>query len=205
MKVHKVKAGEDMITIAQEYHIADWEALYNHTLNERLRKYRPNPMCLETGDVVLIPDLEPQILRLATNKIHTIEIQRPKRYFSTQLLGSENKPLSNIKYEFAMGEETIAGQTDSEGRIEEPMPVDCQSATLSIWPNPGDDRIKKTLPVQIGALDPTDTVTGMQQRLKNLGKYQGKVDGIFGPMTNSALNRTLDELVKPETEELHST
>jgi len=135
----------------------------------------------------------------------TIEIQRPKRYFSTQLFGPNNKPLSDIKYELNLGQETIAGQTDGEGRIHEPIPVDCQSATLSIWPNSDDNRIKKTLPVQIGALDPADTVTGMQQRLKNIGLYQGQVDGEMGPMTHSALKRVLNEPEKPETKELHST
>jgi len=42
MKIHKVKTGENMIGIASQYGISDWESLYHHSANQRLKHYRPD-------------------------------------------------------------------------------------------------------------------------------------------------------------------
>jgi N-acetylmuramoyl-L-alanine amidase len=47
----------------------------------------------------------------------------------------------------------------------------------------------ETFTFQLGGLDPIDSPTGVQHRLRNLGLYDGAIDGVAGPMTRSALRK----------------
>jgi len=112
MKIHEVQPGEDMITIATKFGIVDWQSIYNHKFNSRLKEFRPDPMCLTPGDIVIIPDLNPVSYVFGTNRSHTIQVTVPVSYFCMQLIGEGDKPLANVEYELDVGDQVIK---DREG------------------------------------------------------------------------------------------
>ncbi len=59
MKIHIVKAGESLSSIARQYGFLDWRPVYNHGSNATLRGLRPNPSLIRPGDQVAIPDPPP--------------------------------------------------------------------------------------------------------------------------------------------------
>jgi N-acetylmuramoyl-L-alanine amidase len=61
--------------------------------------------------------------------------------------------------------------------------------------------------LEIGHLDPVEALTGVQERLANLGFNPGPIDGIRGPLTNFAVRRfqqahglAVDEIPGPQTQ-----
>jgi peptidoglycan hydrolase-like protein with peptidoglycan-binding domain len=68
----------------------------------------------------------------------------------------------------------------------------------------------------LGALEPADSLAGIQARLNNLGFEAGPVDGIMGPKTRRGLNafrrahempesNSLDETTQKKIVDLHGT
>jgi N-acetylmuramoyl-L-alanine amidase len=63
------------------------------------------------------------------------------------------------------------------------IPPTARSGTLILRPA-GQER---EIPLAIGEIDPADTVSGAQGRLRDLGYNVGPIDGDLGPQTRTAL------------------
>jgi peptidoglycan hydrolase-like protein with peptidoglycan-binding domain len=87
--------------------------------------------------------------------------------------------------------------TDGEGALEIAIRPDAARA-LIILGDGTDDPIDLCL----GALDPADSVTGVQARLTNLGVDVGPVDGILGPLTTAGIAEFQRQRGLPETGEI---
>jgi hypothetical protein len=75
-------------------------------------------------------------------------------------------PRANVPFELIIDGKSIAGKTDGDGKIEQPIAPNARKATLILEPGtPGEQSIE----VALGALDPLDTIPGVKQRLANLG------------------------------------
>jgi len=95
----------------------------------------------------------------------------------------EAEPRANEAYVLKIDGETIEGSLDGDGLLD-----------VLISPTARDAKIKfetreAWLPLNLGALEPKDSLAGVQQRLNNLGFFCGRVDGKFGPKTHGALLR----------------
>lgn len=96
------------------------------------------------------------------------------------VLDLEHKPVSGVAYSFLVGEECVVdAKTDGNGIAEMPVPERVGSVRLVLpWGE---------FPVEIGELDPANTVRGIQQRLTNLGIPCGPIDGLYGPLTRGGI------------------
>lgn len=188
MQIHIVKQGEDVYSIAYEYKMAKWEDLYHHPLNKRLRETRQDPGLLYPGDVVYIPDLETIKYKLATNQKHHIVLPTKITKLVLRLLNEQGAPLQCKKYELSAGGKVVFGTTDGDGKLEEKIPVSINHATLKVWPN-DDQQDFWIYQLGLGQLDPTEEISGVQGRLRNLGQASGPLDGQFGPVTHTALQQ----------------
>jgi Putative peptidoglycan binding domain len=194
---HVVEQGECLSSIALDYGFKP-DTLWNHGDNADLKAARVDGNVLLPGDVVVIPDLRLRTMQGATDQSHKFKLLGVPAYLRLQLL-EEDEPRANAHYVLTIdGVKMSEGQTDGEGRIEEKIPPDAQAGTLTM--DDGD-----IIELQLGALDPHDTVTGLQGRLLNLGFDCGAVDGDYGDQTREAVSAFQRKYGLEETGDLDST
>ena len=184
---HTVQQGECLSSLADENRLPDWRTIYDHPENASFRKQHPNPNVIYPGDLVYIPDPDPEHFQKPTDKKHKFVVKRPeKTLLRIVLADADGKPYENSDYKLVIGEKTYEGKTGGSGMLEEEIDSRAQSGMLTVW-WPGELRRHSAWKLSIGHLDPVQWMTGIQARLNNLGYNSGPVDGIRGPITTAAV------------------
>lgn len=117
--------------------------------------------------------------RLATPQL---EVGRARLVSITlKMQDPEGQPLKDEPWTFAVAGVEITGKTAADGVVQVRVPSTATSATLNI--------AAQDIPVELAAIPPVTTPAGVQYRLRNLGYYQGNVDGVAGPQTRDAVAR----------------
>ena len=75
------------------------------------------------------------------------------------------------------------GSTDGDGFLIATIPPDAAIGEIRL----GEGEKEALVGVNLGCIDPPETITGIQARLNNLGYFCGNEDGVLGEMTRSAL------------------
>jgi len=202
MRNYKVQPGDCLATIASEFGFSDYHQIYDHPSNADFKKKRPNPFVIKAGDELAIPDKPtPTTYQCETGKEHVFTLARPETRISIYVRDG-HRPLANRDYIFTVGNVQSHGRTDAAGFVSQAVPAWATRAEL-YFPN-GDI----SFDVRIGALDPLIEVSGLQQRLENLGfasdDWSGFVlddDGAIGSATTEALRRfQLENQLEPTGE-----
>jgi hypothetical protein len=142
-----------------------WLDIWNHNNNRELREERGNPNILKSQDRLFIPDKEQYYKSCETGKCHTFTHKGVPFKIRVRLVYG-NETLSNVRYIARYDDDTKSkGFVDSDGCIE--LSFDSLVREAEIWLFMPSRTIK--FPVLIGRLDPTDSTSGVQQRLSNLG------------------------------------
>ena len=160
-----VDLGDSIPSIAHEAgHF--WETVWNYGANADLKAKRKNPNILNPGDVVTVPAIRVKSYSCGTDTRHSFKRKGVPAMMKMQLklLG---EPRANEEYTIILGDKTYRGTTDSDGNLEHPIPPNCKGGRIIL------DGGKEEYPVNIGHLNPIDTVSGQKQRLNNLGYYCG--------------------------------
>jgi hypothetical protein len=193
---HKVKQGDCIVSIAHKYGFCP-DTLWDHAKNAALRKKRENLNILHPGDTVFIPDKRPGTHDAATEQRHRFLKKIGPVKLRLRLL-HHGKPVANEAYVLKIEGRDVSGNTDADGYLEEIVPPDAKSAELSL----GEEN-PEILSLEIGSLDPSTEISGVQARLNNLGFDCGPVDGVAGPLTRggvSAFQETNELEVTGETD-----
>jgi N-acetylmuramoyl-L-alanine amidase len=159
-----VKEGDCILSIAQNYGFF-WQTLWNDPQNASLKARRVDPNVLYPGDVVHIRDKEVKLEARPTEATHKFVKKGVPAMLRLQMLDRSQQPRANLNYTLVIDGDSRTGTTDAEGRIEEPILPNAQSAQLTI--QDGDDAENYT--IALGSVDPVSADSGAQQRLKNLG------------------------------------
>ena len=165
MTTHTIKQGEHISKIALKYGFRDYRTVWNAPENSDLKKKRVNPNVLLPGDILYIPDLRTKTETRPTDKKHVFKVITPKLMLRLVVVDFDNQPLSNTKCELDVEGKKYPLISNSDGKIEQPIPIGAESARLSV------PSIEREWEVKIGHLDPHDEDTGWQQRLINMGYY----------------------------------
>ena len=205
MKPHIVSQGEDLVSIAQKYQIADWESLYNHTANKRLQRTRPNPFLLYPGDVVYIPESEPIMGKHSTDAVHKMTVTVPKVKIKLKFVEAGEFPLGGKSYELEVQGQKITGSLTGDGVLETQIPVSARTGVLTVIQDPADPDQNQVMNLNFSHQDPIDQVIGLQTVLKNLGFYHGKIDDDYGYFTRKAIIEFQQKNNLPADGELNST
>lgn len=160
---HRVRQGECIASIAHE-HGFHWETLWDHPENRALAQARRDPNCLAPGDEVVIPDREVKAVSVPTGASHRFRLRTTPVKLRLELL-RDGEPRSNEPYTLVVDGVDHQGTTDESGRLECWVAPGARQGSLVV----GGDEYE----VLLRHLDPGDTDTGIQQRLANLGLYDG--------------------------------
>jgi N-acetylmuramoyl-L-alanine amidase len=202
--LYTVKRGDCLSSIAAAHGFVRWQTIYEHEQNAGLRTRRPNPNVIHPGDQIFIPDLTPRKAPRPTGGTHFFKLKRKATRLRVVLRDDEGDPLSGKSYELQVVGRTFAGVTPASGLIEHPIDARERRAVLRVWmaERDGDALPDIEWEVEVGDLDPASEVTGVQERLKNLGFDCGDVDGIVGPRTRAALRAFQHAASLPRTSKI---
>jgi N-acetylmuramoyl-L-alanine amidase len=183
---HTVAQGECLASIARTYHSWDWRTIYNHANNSDFRQKRTNPNVIYPGDRIYIPDLNPVSKDAVTDTKHRYKLKWQPTSIWICLEDGKGTPFASKKYRLEIEGKIYEGTTGEDGSMRVEIPPTAASGELTVWMD--DDQYDDcTWRLKLGHLDPIKEVSGVQGRLNNLGCICGKVDGIVGPRTKSAV------------------
>lgn len=175
-----VKPGDCLSSIAYD-HGFFWETLWNDAANAALREVRQDPYVLLPGDRVTIPEKRRKDEDLAPEQRHRFKrLGTPETLVMTFRTGGQ--PRANQPYELYLDDKLAKSDvTDPNGRVELPIPPDAKEGRIR-FPQTGDEYV-----LDLGHLDPLTEVSGVQGRLRNLGLYEGPLDGQPSPELTAAV------------------
>ena len=155
-----------------------WKTIWDDGANSDLKSRRKDPNVLAAGDKVHIPEIVEKNETGATEKRHRFRRKGIPVKFRIRMLHL-GKPRKFEDFRLEIDGRIKKGKTDGDGWIEIPIPPDAQQGRLIM----GDEEYQ----LDMGHLDPADSIKGAQQRLRNLGYYGGPIDGQESDLTTGAL------------------
>lgn len=159
--IHVTVAGDSIPSIAHDAgHF--WETIWNYPDNADLKAKRKNPNILAPGDEVAVPPIRLKDFSCGTDARHSFKRKGVPAKLKMQLflLG---EPRRNEPYTLILDDDIIKGTTDGDGNLEHFIKPNSKGGVLKL--NGG----KEEYPVRVGHLNPIDTISGIKQRLNNLG------------------------------------
>ena len=201
-----VEQGDSIPSLAKDYGFFP-DTIWDHPQNAALRAKRKSQNQLFPGDEVFIPDLTKRIENRGTDAKHKFKRKGVPAKLRMQLL-SLGEPRKNEKYTLEIDGQTFSGTLDGDGKFEQYIPPNAKSGRILM--NDG----KEEIPIQIGYLNPASELSGVQQRLNNLGFFCGNEQGDMDDQTQGAIRNfqereglpitgEADGATKAKLEELH--
>jgi hypothetical protein len=206
-----VKQGDCIMSVA-EAHGFFWETIWNHPDNGELKQLRNDPNILFPGDIVIIPEITLRIENAPTDTRTKFVKKTNHVHVRLRLLDMKRKPRPNAEYIATVDDVVSTGHSDGNGYITIPVRPDSRQLKLKVIDGTRTDEY--TLP--LGSIDPIDEISGVQQRLSNLGYPCSSEQGTMGEITRSAicafqkemnLNVTgeLDDSTRQKLEQIHGS
>jgi N-acetylmuramoyl-L-alanine amidase len=187
-KTHTVKQGECLSSIAHLYGFSNWRTLYDHPDNDSLRTLRPNPNVLFPGDIVTIPERNTKQEQISPGQTHKFKVKVPKTFLHLEVLDGLDGQSAQARYSLELEglREPLRGEIGANGQINVKIPANARNGKLTLFHLKTDD-ILAVIVLQIGALDPAATLSGVRQRLCRLGFSCPKGNGSMDPETEVAV------------------
>jgi N-acetylmuramoyl-L-alanine amidase len=180
---HTVVQGDSMASLAKKYGFI-YQQLWEHADNAELKELRGNPNILLEGDSVFIPDIETKEVEIATEERHTYRRKGIPSKLTLQLF-DQGEPRVGLLYTIQFDDGTsVEGETDSEGYVKASVQPERKWGIVEVQGRWGPEKYT----VKLGQLDPITELTGVQQRLKNMGR-KCEVTGELDEKTQKAIKR----------------
>ena len=168
--LHRVERGDGIARIAWTNGFFPG-TVWDHAPNAALKELRKNPEILMPGDEVVIPEKEQKEEPGTTDKRHRFRVFGVPAKFQVRMV-CDDEPRTGLDFEFVIdGKRKISGRTDGDGWIRVPLMPDARVGRLII------EEGAEVYNLQLGYVDPLDSVAGVQSRLRNLGFFDGETDG----------------------------
>src|SRR5947208_516691 len=151
--------GDCVISIASANGFADYHTVYDAPENADLRKKRPDPHILVEGDKVFVPDMKPMEITLKAG--HTYLIKTKSLWANVELMLNDpsGNPYKGKKWELRVQDQVYKGVTGDDGAIKQKVPPDAKEGDLTLFLDDNDATKKMEWTIDIGGLDPIDTVS----------------------------------------------
>jgi Putative peptidoglycan binding domain len=190
---HVVRQGEHLAAIAEQHGFADSRTIWNHPRNAELKKTR-DPDVLLPGDRVFVPDLRERTERAQTESRHRFVLHGETLALRLVVEQPDRRPAADVPVRFGLGSRLRDERTRADGLLERAIPRSAGSATLIFSGDGAPFEASRPLALAIGALDPIDTRSGQEERLRNLGYYDAPPsDGDEAPGDAEAFRSAVEE------------
>ncbi|MHC4474361.1 MAG: peptidoglycan-binding domain-containing protein [Planctomycetota bacterium] len=166
---YRVRQGDCISSIAYEHGFFP-DTIWNDSKNSKLKQDRKDPNVLKPGDEVYIRDKEEKEESCASEERHRFKRKGVPEIFNIQFK-IKDEPRANEAYVLDIDGELSEGQTDENGIAEIWIPPNAKKGKISFR-----DR-EDEYELDLGGLDPITEISGVQQRLQNMGFYKGDIDG----------------------------
>lgn len=170
---HRIQPGDSVLSLAKRYGFLP-QAIWDAAGNVELRERREDMNTLMPGDVLVIPDKRVAPISLGTGRSHQLRIKGTLAILRMQVYDF-GEPRTEQDFVLTVGSYVVEGTTDGDGILEASVPVLATSGRLVI----GEDQLE--LQLMFGHLDPASELSGIQQRLINLGYTCHDSPGELGP------------------------
>lgn len=178
--LHRAGSDECMVSIAARYGFY-WRTLWNLPQNAALKAKRTNPNVLKEGDEVFVPARRIKEEIRPTDARHHFRLVASPSKFRMRLLSS-GEPRASLPYTCLVDGHLLSGQTDSDGVLSLSIPPGAKTGFLRLR----DGGTFEEYDLDFGSLDPLKEISGIQQRLNNLG-YDCEVTGELDDQTRDAI------------------
>jgi N-acetylmuramoyl-L-alanine amidase len=175
---YTVQPGDCIASIAFERGFFQ-DTLWDHADNADLKQRRKDPHVLLPGDTVSIPDKRVEDMEKPPEKRHRFRRKGVPKFIQFQLLEND-EPVASMGCDVTIDGIHARAKTDGQGWFKHPISPGARAAHL-LFDNGAEYEL------ELGHLDPIDTVEGVQQRLESLRHYTGEIDGQMNPETVEAL------------------
>jgi hypothetical protein len=165
MEPYVVKQGDYLLKIAHRRGF-DADAVWNDSRNAKLRALRPSPDVLFPGDILYVPDDEespPTVHRLVTGATNEFTAPAAPTMLVSVKFVDDGQPRASQKYAVSELPDLTGLTTDGDGVATFPAPADLDVVTV-VFADSGE-----SWQLQIGSMDPLDTLSGIFKRLRHLG------------------------------------
>ena len=181
LQEYKLKENECLISISEKFG-HHWETIWNHSENSEIKAIRKDARVMKKGDRLMIPPVAGKQEQVASEKRHKFVRKGIPALVRIQVL-REGQPMAGQPWKAVVDSVSKEGTSAGDGIVEIPIGNQAKFARLEV----GTGEELTIYELRLGQLDPPDTVSGAQARLNNLGYPCGKVDGILGPNTRTAI------------------
>lgn len=160
-----VRQGECLNSIANDFGFF-WETLWNLPENRQLKDARKDHNMLLPGDRLHVPDLRRKEEPGTTETRHIYRRKGVPSLFRIRLLEDESpEKYADQPYRLVVDGIASEGAVDEEGWLSLPIDPSAKNIVLSV----GEGDNAEEFELAVSSVDPIDTPTGVQQRLRNLG------------------------------------
>ncbi len=195
-RYYTVAQGECLSSIAVREGFI-WETLWEHSNNADLKRRLQDPNVLKPGDNLWIPPRTLKTVNRPTEAEHRFVKRGVPVVLRLRLLNGD-RPRAEQEYLLNIDGHHIRGVTDSDGRLEHRIPPTARRGELNLI---SEERITETYQLQLGYLNPANDLSGVQQRLRNLG-FHCELTGEWDEQTRSAAAAFRQKNNLPESDEL---
>jgi N-acetylmuramoyl-L-alanine amidase len=179
---HTVEPGDSTTKLAFESGLFP-DSVWNHAENSQLKSQRKDLNVLHPGDVLFLPEKVLKEESCATEQHHKFKRKGVPEKLNVQFLDLYGKPLANKPYKLDLDGTQSRGSLDGDGRLSIYIPPNARQGRIEVGPNGA----LATMDLNLGHLDPVSELSGVQARLKNLGFYNGPLDGAASEQTDAAV------------------
>jgi hypothetical protein len=193
---HTIAEGDCIVSLAEANGLL-WQSIWDHPSNAELKAKREDPNILLPGDILFIPEKRIKEQQKGTDQTHKfVRLGTPAKV-RLRLLDFERKPRKNVRYVATVDDNRTEGTSDADGMIEFYAKPTAREVHLILTENGRREEHR----LQLGHMDPADSLSGVQRRLHNLGYDCGGEDGTLGDATRAALRAFQQERELPITGE----
>lgn len=168
--VVQVRQGETTEQLAASYRHF-WKTVWTHPRNADLRARRKKPNVLREGDELFIPPRRQRDESCATTREHVFRVRGIPSKLTVRCLDLLGRPRAGEPYSVTGPGLDVCGTVDRDGWVRVSISPELTHATLVV--GVPESTSCETWELRLGHLDPVEYLSGVCNRLHNLGYYQG--------------------------------